>query len=373
MKNKPEKQATAQSASQSVEPQRETPRRPWVALACVAITLWLFFTIYLLRLDQVIGMVVDDVWYVLLGKSLAAGEGYQMINAPTPGIRPIVPPVFPSLLALCWLISPDFPANLWLLKSVSIVAMLGVGLVAFIYFKRDRELPLYLALGIAAAPVFYPPLVFHATSMVMSESVFMLLQLSAIVVIERGARLQTNAAWRYAALGGALASLAYLTRSAGAGLLVASVLYLLKERRLRQALIVGAIVALLAGSWIAYSRAHAPTPEQRVEQAGSILQPYHEQFWQRLAGNPSSGEITPRELPGRVWKNLSDISRIDMGAVPLYAFYRAIVPGQVVLLGRPAIWLSLALTALAIIGFITVARARMTMAEFVMPLALALT
>jgi hypothetical protein len=180
-------------------------------------------------------------------------------------------------------------------------------------------------------------------------------------------------AWRYAALGGVLASLAYLTRTAGAGLLVASVLYLLNERRFRQALIVGAVVALSAGSWIGYSRVHSATPGQRAEQAGSIIQPYDEQFWQRIAGNPSAGLITARELPGRVWKNLADISRIDMGAVPFYSSYRAIVPGQVVLLGSLAIWLSLALTALAIIGFITLARERITVAEFVVPLSLAIT
>jgi hypothetical protein len=334
----------------------------------------MFFTIYLLRLDQVVGMVVDDAWYILLGKALATGEGYQMINAPTPGIRPITPPVFPLLLAICWRIWPDFPANLWLLKSVSIAAMLGVGLIAFIYFKRDRELPIYLALGIAAATVFYPPLVFHATSMVMSESVFMLVQLSAIVIIERGVRKKkTNGAWRYVVIGGVLASLAYLIRSAGAGLLVAAVLYLLKERCPRQALIIGAIVALTAGSWIGYARAHAPTPEQRAEQASSILEPYNEQFWQRVAGNPSAGTITASELPGRLWKNLAEISRIDMGAVPLYVFFRAVVPGQVVHLSRLAVWLSLVLTALAIIGFITVARERMTLAEFVVPFSLAIT
>lgn len=346
---------------------------PRAALVCGGIALWLFFTIYLLRLDQVVGMVVDDAWYILLAKSLATGEGYQMINAPTPGIRPIVPPVFPALLAILWRLYPDFPDNLWLLKSVSIAAMLGVGLIAFVYFKRDRDLPLYLALGIAAATVFYPPLTLHATSMVMSECVFMLVQLAAIVAIERGVgRKGTKTAWRYAAIGGALAALAYLTRSAGAGLLVAAVLYLIKERCPRQALIAGSIVAISAGSWIVYSRAHAPTPEHRVEQAGSILQPYNEQFWQRVAGNPSAGVITASELPSRVWKNLSEISRVDLGAVPLYAFYRAIVPGQQVLLSRPAIWLSLMLTALAIIGFVAVSRERMTLAEFVTPLSLAI-
>jgi len=349
-------------------------RLPWLALACCAVALWLFFTIYLLRLDRVVGMVVDDAWYILLAKSLATGEGYQMINAPTPGIHPIVPPVFPALLAVCWRLWPDFPDNLWLFKSVSVAAMLGAGLVAFVYFRRDRQLPLYLALGIAAATVFYPPLVLHATSMVMAECVFMLVQLAAIVVIERGVRQKgTKAAWRYAALGGTLAALAYLTRSAGVGLLAASVLYLLKERCLRQGLIVGFIIAVSAGSWIGYSRTHAPTPDQRVEQAGSILQPYNEQFWQRVAGDPSAGLITASELLGRVWKNLSEIGKFDMGAVPLYMFYRAIVPGQQILLSQLAIWFSLALAALAIIGFIAVSRERMTLAEFVTPLSLAIS
>ncbi len=348
--------------------------RPWVVPALLTILLWLFFTIYLLRLDQVIGMVVDDAWYVLLAKSLATGEGYQMINAPTPGIRPIVPPVFPALLAVFWSLWPDFPANLWLLKSVSIMAMLGVGLIAILYFKRNRGLPLYLALGIAVATVSYPPLVFHATSTVLSECVFMFLQLSAIVVIEQCARQKKrNAWWRHAALGGTLASLAFLTRSAGVGLLIASILYLLKERCPRQSLIVGAIIALSAGSWIGYSRTHAPSPEQRAEQAGSILQPYNEQIWQRIAGNPSGGSITATELPSRVWKNLAEIARIDMGAVPLYWFYRAIVPGEKILLSPLAVWLSLTLAALAIIGFMTQARERMTLAEFVVPLSLAIS
>lgn len=348
--------------------------KSWPLLTCVTALLWMFFTVYLLRLDQVIGMVVDDAWYVLLGKALAEGGGYMMINAPTPGIRPITPPIFPALLAFCWWLLPDFPANLWLFKSVSIAAMLGTGFVAFLHFKRDRGLSFYFSLGIAAAIVFYPGLVFMATATVMSECVFTFIQLSAIVTIEGSVRLgKTKAAWCYAVLGGMLAASAYLIRSAGIGLLVAAVIYLLKERCLRQFLIVAVISAMAIGSWMGYAHAHMPTPDQRMEQASSILQPYHEQFWQRLAGNVSSGTITARELPERIWQNLSEISRVDMGAVSLYAFYRAIEPGQTVLLGKSAIWFSLILTTLAIIGFIAVAQKRMTLAEFVVPLSLGIT
>ncbi|MBL8190262.1 MAG: hypothetical protein JNK38_19755, partial [Acidobacteria bacterium] len=47
--------------------------------------------IYLLRLDRVVGLFVDDGWYVLLAKSLATGQGYSLINSPSSGILPLYP------------------------------------------------------------------------------------------------------------------------------------------------------------------------------------------------------------------------------------------------------------------------------------------
>src|SRR5436190_18042913 len=121
-------------------------------------------TIYLLRLDKVVGLVVDDAWYVLLAKALATGQGYTLINSPTPGITPFYAPAFPALLSIFYRISPNFPNNIWLLKSVSIAAMMGVGLVTFTYFKRERELPVWVAFALALATTIYPALVFLATS-----------------------------------------------------------------------------------------------------------------------------------------------------------------------------------------------------------------
>jgi len=70
--------------------------------------------IYLLRLDSLAGMFIDDAWYLLLGKALATGHGYTLINSPSPGIMPEYPPGFPALLALIFRIYPSFPANLWI-------------------------------------------------------------------------------------------------------------------------------------------------------------------------------------------------------------------------------------------------------------------
>src|SRR5688572_17183263 len=65
-------------------------------VAALAVTL----TIYVLRLDRVVGLIVDDAWYVLLAKAMATGQGYTLINSPTPGISPFYPPGFSALLAI---------------------------------------------------------------------------------------------------------------------------------------------------------------------------------------------------------------------------------------------------------------------------------
>src|SRR6188508_2409944 len=117
---------------------------PLAAVLCFAVAL----TTYIQRLDRTVGMFVDDAWYVLLAKAIATGHGFTAINSPTPGILPLFPPGFPALLALVFRIAPDFPQNLWLLKSVLIAAMMGVGLVTYWYF-RIRQLPAYLALALA--------------------------------------------------------------------------------------------------------------------------------------------------------------------------------------------------------------------------------
>ena len=53
-----------------------------------ALTLLAAACVYLLRLDRVAGLVVDDAWYVLLGRALAQGDGYRLISsAAIPGSR----------------------------------------------------------------------------------------------------------------------------------------------------------------------------------------------------------------------------------------------------------------------------------------------
>lgn len=335
--------------------------------------------VYWLRLDEVVGLFVDDGWYVLLAKALAEGHGYTLINSPSPGILPLYPPGFPWLLSLVVQLSPQFPQNLWLLKSVSVAAMLGVGLGSFLLARR--AVPTALAMGVGVAVVTMPGAVFLATSAVMSDPVFACVQLCAVLLIERAARSRGRRGELWWSLGGAAcASFAFLTRSFAVALLAAAVLYLLKERRWRAALVFVGVVALCVGPWTIYARRHAPTPAERAEQNSYIVESYGEQFWSKRAGVSTTGRITVRDLPDRVWRNVVDIFGRDLGGLLLPSLYRPTSEsGQEMLLlggtiGQPMVTMgatagtiifSLIVSLLASIGFAERGRARITLSELV--------
>ncbi|MDX2031648.1 MAG: hypothetical protein SF339_13315 [Blastocatellia bacterium] len=350
----------------------------WMRLAGV-VSLLAVLAVYLLRLDRVVGLFTDDAWYVLLAKGLASGQGYSIVNSPTPGILPLYPPAFPFLLSLVFRLSPNFPDNVWLLKSVSMLAMLGTGLLAYRYFVRDRELPAPWALAIAVGAVLSPPLVFLATSTVMSECVFAFLFLATIVVMERCVRAGSGArGLQLAVAGAALASAGFLTRSIAFSLVVAGGLYLLKARLVKSAIVFGIAVAIFVGPWMLYSRSHAPTPAQQREQGGHIVLPYSTQFWQRRAGFSYLGTVTAADLPGRVAGNLNEIAGRDIGrivATPVFEALRdpfAESKKQNVQEGArgETLWFSFALSLLAIVGLATAVRRKITMAELAVPLSL---
>ncbi len=346
-----------------------------VALLAVLATV----AIYVLRIDHVMGWMMDDGWYVLLAKSLATGEGYRLTNSPSPDILPLYPPGFPWLLSLVYRLYPHFPENLWLLKSLSVSAVLGCGLLLYRYFQQQRGLPAPLSLGIALATCLCPPLVFLATSTVMSDCVYMLLMVAGIVLGERlvTAAAAGKSAWLLLVFTGGIAGLAFLTRSIGVALVIAIFLYLLKARLLKHAVLFALIAAIVIGPWIIYSRRHAPTPSQQMEQGGYIVQPYSMQFWQKLAGDRYAGDVTASELPRRVWTNSleflgRDVCRILM-AVVFEAVRDPFKDAEIVNSSEAGtrgeiLPVSLILGVIVLFGFWRAARERLTLAEIVMPL-----
>lgn len=90
-------------------------------------------------MDDVAGLIGDDAWYVVLAKGIAEGSGpYVISSAGTQFLSQVYPPGFPAILSLVLLISPEYPANVPLLKGVSIVAMIGAGLLTYRWAVRYR-------------------------------------------------------------------------------------------------------------------------------------------------------------------------------------------------------------------------------------------
>jgi hypothetical protein len=366
-----------------------TASRSRAGLVALAAGMSVAACVYALRLDRIAGLVVDDAWYVLLGRALARGEGFRLVSSAATAIMPVVPPGFPAILAVVFRFSPDFPQNVLLLKSVSMAAMLGVGPLTYYYFTEYRPVPWQIAVGIAVATTLTPGLVFLATSTVMAESVFVFGQLLTIVIVEAASRAGDGAAGRRSIIAAAvLAAATMLVRSTALALIVAVPCYLVVKRRLTAAALFAVVTLACLLPWTIYARAHEPTEAQRLEHGGSIAHAYSDSMRMRVAGISNSGRTTLGELPAQTWWNVVNVLGRDAGGVFVPTFFRG--PDEsgeevVSLGGRPGplagsmggaaatMAISLVLSGFALTGYVVATRARLTAAELLVPLSLALT
>lgn len=336
--------------------------------------------VYLLRLDYVAGLYVDDAWYVLFGQALARGEGYTLVNSPTPGLIPPGPPGFPALLSLVFFVHPTFPGNVVWLKAISVAAMFGVGIISYRYFIQ-RGVPGGLAVGASVATALTPGFVFFATSSVMSECVFTLAQLSTLVILDR---IDT----RRTVIAALLAGITVLIRTAGLALVLGVTLYFLSARQFRRAAIFAVTVIICIAPWFWYEQTHRAPLSQRLEHGGAHVFTYSEQFWMHWAGDPSSGRIGISELPARIQANLVDVFGRDVAGIvmpvvfrgpsesgeeavalggggPLFRGSMGSAPGTMVL--------SVLFSVVAVIGFVAAVRQDRTASEFLVPISLGVT
>lgn len=352
------------------------------AILCAAVV-----AIYLLRLDPSAGLYTDDAFFIVLAKALAQGEGFTFINSTTP-IQPAYPPGFPMLLApLVWL-SPNFPDNVLLLKSVSIAAMFAAGALSYVYLVRYRRTSAALAATVAVLTVLLPALVFLATSTVMADVSFTLAQLGVVLAIERlvGAPPGRDTT-RSVVAAAAITVATLLIRAAGVAAIIAGVVYIASRRGLRLAALFAVLTAAGYAPWLIYSATHLPTAEERVAHGGSWSYRYNELLRMRYGGEPSGGFVTAGELPRRVQSNLANIFSLDLGAIMFPAAYRdPAESGQEAfnltgekdlragsMGGGPEIrWLGSVLSAVAVIGFVAAAYRRLTVAEYMVAATIAM-
>ena len=348
-------------------------KQTWAAVAAGVVVL----AVYLLRLDRIVGIMGDDAWYALLGRTLAHGAGFQQPNTPTPGLLPIVPPGFPLLLAPLWFIAPAFPGNVLVLKMLSVAAMFATAGLTYAYSRAHTDWPGELSLIVAVAVALVPSLVFLATSTLMSDCVFLAVQLATLVALERWS---TRTATVVAGVG---AAVAMLMRTVGVMVPAGAVVYLCLTRQWRRAALLIAVVVVSLAPWQLYAHRHASTAAKEGE--GEALLSYRQQFWQQWAGDSKAGTATVRDLPPRIGRNTVDVITRDVIALVAPSLVRGAHESGMEVLGVGSYGMrgpmgngvgtmiaSAALFLLIGLGWMRAVLRRLSLAEIVVPLSLAL-
>jgi hypothetical protein len=249
--------------------------------------------------------------------------------------------------------------------------MAAAGWLTYLYLVRYRQWNRVTALLVAALMAFSPGLVFMATASLMSECVFAALLLLAFVTVEHCAQQRASSrALVFAAIAAICCSLAFLTRSMALGVILAALLYFLKEKLFKPLVVFALVTGILLGGWTLYTRARKPTLAQRAEVNNYIVRPYNEQFWDRLAGYESQGSITLGELPERVLKNIGSVIGSDTGGILFPSFFPSLNQGLAERGSAIQLILSLLACALIVTGFVICVRERLTVAELAFPISL---
>jgi hypothetical protein len=189
----------------------------------------------------------DDGIFFVSAKSLATGGGYRIASLPENAYQTKFPPLYPAYLSLIWRLNPKFPDNLKLATIASWLCLAACLALAWILYKDAGLAPAkrWLALALLG---FSPYMIFFGTRL-FSEIPFTALVLATLIAARRsGDRAILCAA--------ALASLAYLTRTAGIALIASVLLCLLLRRDFRRLKLFAVITLPVVFAWGAWTATH---------------------------------------------------------------------------------------------------------------------
>ena len=357
----------------------------WVVILVTVISVTAINSIYFLRLNRLVGQLSDDAFYIVLAKSIAEYGNYQLISSPIQGIQPSYPPGFPLLLASFLSLMPLDAEHLWILKIISILAINFLAIGMYIYCRRVKEYPVLISWLGTIMVTLIPALVFLATSSVMSECVFTCFQIWAVVRLETAIRNKTfNLSTIFTLLILTLAT--FYTRSLGVTLILAVMLQLFRFKLWRVMLILIFGIGLTTATWMTYAKYAYPNSVLRYNHGGNIVENYFENLTQRNAGIRESGIATSADYIFRITGNVKSIFGRDMVGLFMPATLRAegksgeevlglgggTEAGASIPFAAGATILSLFLTIVILIGFITQVRMNITSVEILVPLTIAL-
>jgi len=202
-----------------------------------------------------VGIFHDDGIYLVTAKALAEGEGYRIVSLPSEMPQTKYPVLFPAILAIAWKIFPQFPDNVYLLKTVPLVSAFLWFWMAFRLLKKELDnsnIIIWIILFTAASPhvVFY-------SSTVSSETLFSCLCTGTLLWLHH---LEVNPGVREGRailISSTLAAAAILTRTVGIPLLFAGTLALLMKRRYKVGLKYFSLCVIFIAPWFWWQLVHS--------------------------------------------------------------------------------------------------------------------
>ncbi len=194
------------------------------------------------------GVWHDDGVYLLLGKSLADGEGlrYSQVPGSLPGAK--FPPIYPLFLALLWKVAPEAVGQGQLASFFNLLFVASSGGMFVAYL---RSLKFSWRSSVATAVLFWLlPDLWRLALVPLSEPLFLV---TLVAALWTGSRLEAQPTWRRLGEFLTLFAIAYHTRSMGLAIGIAVPLALLLRGRMAWALRSAAGAVMIIVPWIFWS------------------------------------------------------------------------------------------------------------------------
>ena len=193
----------------------------------------------LLRFNSLqLGTSYDDAHYIILAESISSGQGYQLLNFPSPQIERAFPPGWPILLTP---LTFFFPGNYIVLKLFALILWLASLPLMYSLFSKRIESPyLEILIGLTALN----PLLVGTSVTVMSESAYLFFSLVVLILFDSwdsNSEKQKN--WLVILIA-VVALFTQLIRTIGISIFIALIVYFLFTRRFREAVITFGVFVL---------------------------------------------------------------------------------------------------------------------------------
>jgi hypothetical protein len=203
---------------------------------------------------EVLGLFHDDGIYAVVAKSLNDGSGYRIISLPTVPDQTKYPFLYSYILSWLWSLDPKFPDNIGLLKAANAAFLTAIFVLSY-FFYRHRSAGAESEGLLFAALVCFNPAVFSFTDFTVSDILFLLLSLSALVIFD--ASKQCTSRPISTTLLAFTVALGCLTRSAAIPLAVAGAIHFAWSKRYRELVHYVCVVFILITPWWLWVKTHS--------------------------------------------------------------------------------------------------------------------